>query len=413
MPRECDKPVQGEGFKIEENYSLSGSRDGEGRGGEEVSERKWASLSKGNRLAAQGMTLQYVAPIAALERYIAAYWNYIVKPKVYYHNDGYFLVKFTTLEDRDEVFYAGPHMLNKKPIIVKIWTPDFDFTKEVDKISYARLLIEVDITRTLPTEIKVEDPNGRSFKQVVKYEWVPSYCPTCLTIGHICKRDDAEIKAKPTQNKQKMEWKQRVNVNELQRNQRPGKEIVAKEQNQMNQWSAVRGKSAAKSGIQQEDNQLIISNDFSVFHNHDTRFMAGGGRDKGGSSGETESTTILRHNGREFTWTNGNTYNRIDWALVNAKWMLDMQFTDVKVLDPGCSDHSPLCITLMQEEDIRHKPFKFLNHLAKHENFQEIVQRAWKQRPSNGTMYRIWQKLQNVKKGLKELNSVAFYGGTE
>ncbi|WMV45434.1 hypothetical protein MTR67_038819, partial [Solanum verrucosum] len=36
------------------------------------------------------------------------------------------------------------------------------------------------------------------------------------------------------------------------------------------------------------------------------------------------SMTILRHNGREFAWTNGNTYNRIDWALVNAKWMLDM-----------------------------------------------------------------------------------------
>ncbi|WMV45435.1 hypothetical protein MTR67_038820 [Solanum verrucosum] len=136
--------------------------------GEEVSERKWASLFKGNRLATQGMTLQYVAPIvrngetvvelckaevelemqkweqalilyvvgaeptiAALERYIVANWTYIVKPKVYCHNDGYFLVKFTTLEDRDEVFYAGPHMLNQKPIIVKKWTPDFDFTKEV------------------------------------------------------------------------------------------------------------------------------------------------------------------------------------------------------------------------------------------------------------------------------------------
>ncbi|KAK4720321.1 hypothetical protein R3W88_018659 [Solanum pinnatisectum] len=114
--------------------------------------------------------------------------------------------------------------------------------------------------------------------------------------------------------------------------------------------------------------------------------------------------------GATFTWTNGHTYSIIDWALVNAKWMLDMQFTEVKILDPGCSDHSPLCITLMQEEDIRHKPFKFLIHLTKHENFQEIVQRAWKQRPSNGTMYKIWQKLRNVKRGLKELNNVAFYG---
>ncbi|KAG5581707.1 hypothetical protein H5410_052334 [Solanum commersonii] len=45
--------------------------------------------------------------IAAIERYITANWNYIAKPKVYYHNDGYFLVKFTMLEDKDEVLYAG------------------------------------------------------------------------------------------------------------------------------------------------------------------------------------------------------------------------------------------------------------------------------------------------------------------
>lgn len=41
--------------------------------------------------------------ITAVERYIEATWNYIVKSKVYYHNDGYFLVNFTCIGDRDEV----------------------------------------------------------------------------------------------------------------------------------------------------------------------------------------------------------------------------------------------------------------------------------------------------------------------
>lgn len=54
-----------------------------------------------------------------------------------------------------------------------------------------------------------------------------------------------------------------------------------------------------------------------------------------------------------------------------------MQTTDMKVLGPGCADHSPRCITLMQKEDITHKTFNFLNNLAKYENFQEIVQRTW------------------------------------
>ncbi|KAH0642180.1 hypothetical protein KY290_033780 [Solanum tuberosum] len=69
--------------------------------------------------------------IAAIERYIAAQWNYIAKPKVFYHNDGYFLVRFGSFEDRDEVLYLGPHMLGNKPIIVKTWEPDFDIGKEI------------------------------------------------------------------------------------------------------------------------------------------------------------------------------------------------------------------------------------------------------------------------------------------
>jgi len=31
------------------------------------------------------------------------------------------------------------------------------------------------------------------------------------------------------------------------------------------------------------------------------------------------SMTILKHIGRDFTWTNGHTNSRIDWALVNTR----------------------------------------------------------------------------------------------
>ncbi|KAG5595966.1 hypothetical protein H5410_037198 [Solanum commersonii] len=51
--------------------------------------------------------------------------------KVYYHNDGYFLVQFANMDERNEVLYLGPHLLNNRPIIVKIWSPDFDFNKYV------------------------------------------------------------------------------------------------------------------------------------------------------------------------------------------------------------------------------------------------------------------------------------------
>ncbi|KAH0689391.1 hypothetical protein KY289_016749 [Solanum tuberosum] len=144
--------------------------------------------------------------IAAVERYIATQVNTVSKPKVYYHNDGYFLVQFNSMDDRNELLYSGPHMMHTKPIIVTPWSADFDFNKEilqivhvwvkypnlplncwsgdslsrissglgislyadectskVDRISYARVLIEMDVARELPKKIKVEDPNGRTF----------------------------------------------------------------------------------------------------------------------------------------------------------------------------------------------------------------------------------------------------------
>ncbi|PHT66932.1 hypothetical protein T459_31357 [Capsicum annuum] len=44
---------------------------------------------------------------------------------------------------------------------------------------------------------------------------------------------------------------------------------------------------------------------------------------------EDTGMNILKHNGREYTWSNRHTYSRIDWALVNAKWMFDMPIVEV------------------------------------------------------------------------------------
>ncbi|KAG5580707.1 hypothetical protein H5410_051334 [Solanum commersonii] len=59
-------------------------------------------------------------------------------------------------------------------------------TMKVDRISYARVLIEMDVARELPKKLKVEDPNGRMFEQAVQYEWVPKYCTKCMQVGHKC-----------------------------------------------------------------------------------------------------------------------------------------------------------------------------------------------------------------------------------
>lgn len=57
--------------------------------------------------------------IAAVARFLEGQGEDTRKPKVYYHNGDYLVVKFHTEVDRNVVLGSGPHMVNYKPIIVK------------------------------------------------------------------------------------------------------------------------------------------------------------------------------------------------------------------------------------------------------------------------------------------------------
>ncbi|PHU16964.1 hypothetical protein BC332_12659 [Capsicum chinense] len=50
--------------------------------------------------------------IGALERFIASQWNFAAKPKIYYHNEGFFVVLFKSMEYWDAVLASGHHTLN-------------------------------------------------------------------------------------------------------------------------------------------------------------------------------------------------------------------------------------------------------------------------------------------------------------
>lgn len=43
------------------------------------------------------------------------------------------------------------------------------------RISFARILVEVDVTKALPQSVLVQDPSGNTVAQKVVYDWVPPY----------------------------------------------------------------------------------------------------------------------------------------------------------------------------------------------------------------------------------------------
>lgn len=48
------------------------------------------------------------------------------------------------------------------------------------------MLIEVNITQTLPDIVTVLDPMGREFELQVEYDWKPKFFLKCSVVGHKC-----------------------------------------------------------------------------------------------------------------------------------------------------------------------------------------------------------------------------------
>nr|XP_009798866.1 PREDICTED: uncharacterized protein LOC104245019 [Nicotiana sylvestris] len=240
-----------------------------------------------------------------MERFLSSVGKFSRKPQTYYHNEDYFVIRFSNLEERDQVLFSGPHTVNNKPIIMKACTEDFNVHDEVLKtislwvrfpnlplncwsmkalskigstlgnpvyadectietmrISYARMLIEMDITRPLPRSVKVQDPKGRLIQQEVVYDWEPTYCSKCLKIGHDC----AVIKREPPQKmvqqrkvatgkqvwlrtdrneakeKKEAEQKKMIDTVQLGESEPTEKEVQRRDEG----WITVLGKSAAR-----------------------------------------------------------------------------------------------------------------------------------------------------------------------
>lgn len=150
--------------------------------------------------------------------------------EIYYHNEGYFMIRFELKVDKDRMLFEGPYMIANRLIIIKEWVVDFCFENKVlreiplwirlpklplscwsgdslsrigsvigtpicayectslqQRISYARILVEVDITKPLVYKVQIEGDNSMKVEQKIYYEWVSLFCQKCHLVGHICR----------------------------------------------------------------------------------------------------------------------------------------------------------------------------------------------------------------------------------
>lgn len=141
--------------------------------------------------------------------------------------NGIVMVRFDNEEGKQEVLEGGIYHFDNKPVIVKAWAPEMEFSKEelltvpiwirlpgldfkywsakglskigslvgkplmVDKqtekklgLSYARMLVEVNVGQKLPEEVLFRNEKGIIISQSVTYDWKPSLCDHCKKYGH-------------------------------------------------------------------------------------------------------------------------------------------------------------------------------------------------------------------------------------
>ncbi|XP_009796659.1 uncharacterized protein [Nicotiana sylvestris] len=174
-------------------------------------------------------------PQAIMEGCFQRIWGSLGIDKITQINRGVFTVRFHNFESRIKVIEDGVQMFDRKPVVVKPWSPDMDMKKESVElipmwIRFNRLDIkywgQVALTKLAglkyPDTIMFEDERGRIVDQEVFYEWKPTLCGKCKNIGHEmneCRRFIKEEKEKqankqepkePIENKREQGQKQQV-----------------------------------------------------------------------------------------------------------------------------------------------------------------------------------------------------------
>ncbi|KAL9685008.1 hypothetical protein QQ045_022454 [Rhodiola kirilowii] len=148
----------------------------------------------------------------------------VLKPRI-------FVFKFAKEEDCNQILALGHWSFDNRPLVLKPWSSDENYelgtitalpvwvrfpglnlhmrNKEIlsmlastvgkhirtvgytansEKLSFARVLIEVYASNEFKRELCIKGPRGVTFIQRVEYEWLPPRCSHCHSFGHLVNR---------------------------------------------------------------------------------------------------------------------------------------------------------------------------------------------------------------------------------
>jgi hypothetical protein len=160
----------------------------------------------------------------ALENIISSSWK--CEASLTIHESGWLVYRFNNVDDKLVVLANGPYLIYGRPLIIKAMPEYFDFgtnemscvpvwvkfpnlplkcwsprclskiasklgtfiqsdqlTFSMSRISYARVLVELDLLADLKSSIVINLPNRATLNQPVIYETLPRFCKLCKSLG--------------------------------------------------------------------------------------------------------------------------------------------------------------------------------------------------------------------------------------
>ena len=161
----------------------------------------------------------------ALQGIISSVWK--CEASLTIHASGWLIYRFNREEDKSSVLRGGPYLVYGRPLILKPMTKFFYFSSEemtrapvwvkfpnlplccwsppclskiasvlgkplqsdhmtssLSRLSYARVLVELDLREDLQHSVEISLPSSPVLIQKVVYEALPQFCNHCNVIGH-------------------------------------------------------------------------------------------------------------------------------------------------------------------------------------------------------------------------------------
>ncbi|XP_074277298.1 uncharacterized protein LOC141600940 [Silene latifolia] len=169
-----------------------------------------------------GTVLGKQSTLVQIESLVFKYWTHITTPEIMYFAKGWYYFRFASAEDMNKI-RSDTWNVNGFPLVFKPWSPTIidelnvshvpvprwvasaignpicanEHTTNKSKLAFARVLVDVDLSKELPKAIKINSPYRGPLLQAVAYEWVPHFCTACKKIGHTQDRCKPAGPAKP------------------------------------------------------------------------------------------------------------------------------------------------------------------------------------------------------------------------